>query len=133
MNEALASFWISSAQQFQDKYKTPVKIHNTSLPQQSLILNDTDKKDLDDPTSKKIPDVVKILTHYHTLMTKTQNRFEKTITESTSLLNHPSYITFPKKIQVDGQEQKFNKFFDPSFFKYQVQLEFFYPQTRFLI
>ena len=99
----LDSFSFQSIVPFESKYKRPTKSKTKSLLQQSTILNDTDLLSDEDDTN-------------HSQDTKDQNT--NTLKEQTLALQYPTKSDYCNQ-QVP--------FFDPSFFKYEKDFNYFFP------
>ena len=129
----LNSFSFKAVTAFQTKFKTPIKKHNKSLHQQSLLLNDTDVTSDDDE-------------HIYTRIPKNISSFSPNDTlqeqeESFSSINKPKLNTTPSSIpeSISATDVQTNStpmthstqvvsFYDPSFFKYKTYFQgFFLP------
>ena len=118
----LNSFSFKAVTPFQTKFKTPIKKHDDSLHQQSLLLNDIDVTNDDDE-------------HIYTRIPKNTSSFSPTDTlrereESLSTITKPKLNTTPSSISestsaIDVQTNstlmthspQVVLFYDPSFFK----------------
>ena len=119
----LKSFSFNAITPFQTKFKAPVKKHNKSLHQQSLLLNETDVTSDDED-------------HIYTRIPKTNSSFSPDETlheqETFSTINKPKHTIQPKSSSeitsaIDAQTNSTSMthssqlvpFYDPSFFKYK--------------
>ena len=122
----LHSFFFKSVTPFQTKFKTPIEKNNTTLHQQSLLLNGTDiTSDNEDPLYTRIPEYDSSFSTDATLH-ENYSTLKKspcdTPQESTSAINvqtnSPSLTYCSQKIP----------FYDTSFFKYKNYFQgFFLP------
>ena len=115
----LQSFSFKSVSPFQTKFKTPVKKNNTTLHQQSLLLNDTDITSDDEDhiytripksDSSFLPDTTLQTEIYSTLNKSTSNTSQKFVSAINVQTNLPSLTQCPQIIP----------FYDTSFFKYNT-------------
>ena len=128
----LQSFSFKSVTPFQTKFKTPIKKHNKTLHQQSLLLNDTDiVSDDEDHIYIKIPKTNSSFSTDTTLHSETYSTLTKSPLnipqESTSAINVQtnSSHTTPSSITHCSQTIPF---YDTSFFKYKNYFQgFFLP------
>ena len=138
--QPLKSFSFNAITPFQTKFKAPVKKHNKSLHQQSLLLNDTDAtSDDDDHIYTRIPKSNSSFSHDETLheqetfspinkpkptiQPKSSSELTSAIdvqTNSTSnATTNPTFMTHSSQLV---------PFYDPSFFKYKMYFQgFFLP------
>ena len=125
------SFSFKAVTSFQTKFKTPIKKHDKSLHQQSLLLNDTDVTSDDDE-------------HIYTRIPKNTSSFPPNDTfheqeESFSTINKPKLNTTPSSIpeSTSAMDVQTNStpmthspqvvpFYDPSFFKYKTYFQGFF-------
>ena len=118
------SFSFNAITPFQTKFKAPVKKHNKSLHQQSLLLNDTDVTSDDED-------------HIYTRISKHNPSFSpdetlheqetfSTITKSKHTIKPKSSPEITSGIDVQTNypsmthSSQFVPFYDPSFFKYKM-------------
>ena len=123
----LQSFSFKSITPFQTKFKTPIKKNNKTLPQQSLLLNDTDiTSDDQDHIYTRIPksdssflhDTTLQTENYSTLNKSTPKTSRKSVSAINVQTNLPSLTHCPQIIP----------FYDTSFFKYRNYFQgFFLP------
>ena len=125
------SFSFNAITPFQIKFEAPVKKHNKSLHQQSLLLNDTDVTSDDED-------------HIYTRIPKANSSFppDETLHEqktfSTKIKPNPtkkpkssSEITSAIDVQTNSTSMTHSSqlvpFYDPSFFKYKMYFQGFFP------
>ena len=126
------SFSFNAITPFQTKFKAPVKKHNKSLHQQSLLLNDTDVTSDDED-------------HIYTRIPKDNSSFSHAVTlhekETFSTITKPKPTVKPKSspeitsaidVQTNPTSMTHSSqlvpFYDPSFFKYKLYFQgFFLP------
>ena len=128
----LNSFSFNAITPFQTKFKAPVKKHNKSLHQQSLLLNDTDvTSDDEDHIYTRIPKHNSSFSPDETL--HEQETFS-TITKSKPTIKpkSSSEITSAIDVQTNSTSMTHSSqlvpFYDPSFIKYKIYFQgFFLP------
>ena len=122
----LNSFSFNAVTPFQTKFKTPIKKHNKSLHQQSLLLNDTNVTSDDED-------------HIYTRIPKNRTLHEQE--ESFSTISKPKLNIIPTSssgstsaidVQTNSTPMTHSSqivpFYDPSFFKYKMYFQgFFLP------
>ena len=126
------SFSFKAITPFQTKFKAPVKKHNKSLHQQSLLLNDTDvTSDDEDHIYTRIPKHNSSFSPDETLH---EQETLSTITKSKSTIKpkSSSEITSAIDVQTNSTSMTHSSqlvpFYDPSFFKFKMYFQgFFLP------
>ena len=130
----LNSFSFNAITPFQTKFKAPVKKHNKSLHQQSLLLNDTDvTSDDEDHIYTRLPKHNSSFSPDETL--HEQETFS-TITKSKPTIKPKSSSEITSAIDVQTNSismthsSQLVPFYDPSFFKYKMYFQgFFLPDN----
>ena len=123
----LQSFSFKSITLFQTKSKTPIKMNNKTLHQQSLLLNDTDITSDDEDhiytriqksDSSFLQDTTLQTENYYTIKQLTPNNLRKSVSAKNVQANLPSLTHC----------QQIIPFYDTSFFKYKNYFQgFFLP------
>ena len=128
----LNSFSFNAITPFQTKFKAPVKKHNKSLHQQSLLLNDTDvTSDDEDRIYTRIPKANSSFSPDETL--HEQETFSTKIKPKPTIkTKFSSEITSGIDIQTNSTSMTHSSqlvpFYDPSFFEYKMYFQgFFLP------